>query len=82
MKRYIAHYWGIKKIERIQIEKETDKSYWIKGRKRKKYTNSEKIFVTYAEAKDFIINKQLKKIEAIKSQLAYLENELEKIKQL
>ena len=82
MERYIAHYWGIKKIERIQIEKETDKSYWIKGRKRKKYTNSEKIFVTYAEAKDFIINEQLKKIESAKSQLSYLENELEKIKQL
>ena len=82
MERYIAHYWGTKSIEKKQIEKETEKSYWVKGRKRAKHTNSEKMFETYAEAKDFIINQQLKRIEAVKSQLTYLENELEKIKTL
>jgi len=82
MERYIAHHWGAKNIEKIQIEKETKESYWVKGRKRKKHTEYAKLFETYAEAKDFIINEQLKKIESAKSQLSYLENELEKIKQL
>ena len=82
MERYIAHYWGLKSIEKIQIEKETEKSYWVKGGRRRKHTDSEKMFETYADAKDFILNEQLKRIESVKSQLAYLEKDLAEIKTL
>lgn len=82
MERYIAHYWGAKNIEKIQIERETEKSYWIEGRRQDKFTRYSKLCATYAEAKDFIINQQLKRIEAVKSQLGYLENDLAKIKTL
>ena len=82
MERYIAHYWGTKSIEKVEIEKETEKSYWIDGRRMAKHTRYEKLFETYAEAKDFILNEQLLKIESVKSRLAYLENDLAKIKKL
>jgi len=80
MERYIAHSWG--KLEKVNIEKETEKSYWIKGSRYKKHTSYNKLFKTRPEAKQFIINEQLKKIESAKSQLSYLENELEIIKTL
>ena len=82
MTKYIAHSWGSKSIEKVEIEKETNKSYWMKGRRYQKHTNYEKIFETYAEAKGFLIEKQREKIDAKKSQLEYLENELETIKNL
>ena len=40
------------------------------------------MFETYTEAKDFMINEQLKRIEAAKRHLTYLENDLAKIKTL
>ena len=80
MERYIAHSWG--KLEKVNIEKETEKSYWIKGSRYKKRTSYSVLFKTRPEAKQFIINKQLEKIEATKRQVVYLENELEKINQL
>jgi hypothetical protein len=82
MERYISHYRGLNWIQKIEIEKETDKSYWIEGRRHTKHTNSEKMFETYTEAKDFMINEQLKRIEAAKRHLTYLENDLAKIKTL
>ena len=80
MERYIAHSWG--KLEKVNIEKETEKSYWIKGSRHQKHNSYSNLFKTRSEAKDFIIKEQLKKIEATKRQVVYLENELEKIKQL
>jgi hypothetical protein len=82
MERYLAHYWGVKNIVKIEIERETEKSYWIEGRRQDKFTRYSKLCATYAEAKDFILNEQIKRIESAKSQLAYLENDLAKIKTL
>jgi len=56
---YITQYevplrWGYK-ITPIKVEKETESSVWVDGRRRAKKTAYDKIFKTLEEAKRFMI---------------------------
>lgn len=46
--------WGYK-ITPIEVEKETETSVWVKGRRRAKATAYDQIFKTLPEAKQFMI---------------------------
>ena len=52
--KYMAHYSWKPEIEKINVERETDSSVWIKGRQRQlKNTTYYGTFDTFAEAKEF-----------------------------
>ena len=68
IKYKVSHYWR-PEVEKVEIEKETDSSVWIKGRRGAKETQYHAFFDTFAEAKAFLIDVFEKKAQAVRSQL-------------
>jgi hypothetical protein len=57
MKQYeVQLRWGYK-ITPIEVEKETESSVWVNGRRRAKATAYDQIFKTLPEAKKFMISR-------------------------
>lgn len=74
MEYYTASWTGIKKIE---IERESDNSIWIKGRRSNKLSSwGSGYFPTYNEARQYLISEQQKKIDSAKSTLIYQEENM------
>ena len=57
MIKYKANYCVRPEVEKVEIEKETESSVWIKGRREAKETQYHAFFNTFQEAKDFLIDK-------------------------
>jgi len=74
------------KIKKVQIERESEHSVWFKNPRNgkveieRKSTNWYLYFDSFDEAKQSMIDKQLRIIRATKSSLEMHETELEKIK--
>lgn len=66
MIRYQLYFGTIKAVE---IEKETDKCYWVKGVRNSKKTSYTAMFDTLEDAKTYVIQKQMQKIENLKRQI-------------
>jgi tRNA(Phe) wybutosine-synthesizing methylase Tyw3 len=80
MKKYLATYYYSCKIFEVELERETEKSYWSNGLRKLKESDGEKLFDTYEEAKSFLIKKQEDRIRRAQANLNRLRNELEELK--
>jgi hypothetical protein len=63
----------------VEVEKVTDKSVWIDGRRRSRETDWECYFETYQEAKQALIENKMAKVLAAEKELAHLRAELVKL---
>lgn len=69
-------------ILQVEIDKETDKSVWINGRRTSKISNYESYHNTFQEAKDYIIERQTKRYHRAKENLNSEYLTLQQIKKL
>ena len=76
--KYVASFERIKKVE---IDRETDQSVWLKGKKDPiRKTNSYECYCnTFEEAKDFLRQKELNDIKNYESSIEYHRDKLKKI---
>jgi len=79
--RYIARTWIDHKIESVLIDRETDKSIWVRGTKIAKESNGQCVFNTFQEAKNFLtthlkeeIENREKSIDTLRSKLKLIED--------
>lgn len=54
-------YFGIPHIEEVEVEKETERSVWVKGKPCRKDNRYEHYFKTYEGATGFILDKAKEK---------------------
>ena len=78
---YVTSNWG-KRIEPVEVEKSTDKSVWIEGNRRALISDYSSHFPTWAEAKEHLLGKAGRKLEAARAQLARAQAEYGNIKGL
>jgi hypothetical protein len=67
--KYKAFYYSHPEVEKVEVEKETELSVWIKGRREAKETQCSAFFDTFQEAKDFLIDVFEKKAQTVRRQL-------------
>lgn len=78
---YMTKMWYAS-IEEVKVERYTDNSVWIAGRRFGRFTRYERYFKTYMEAKQYLLETARRKETAARDQLSGIINRLEKIKQL
>jgi len=69
-------------IERIEVERETDSSVWIKGRRCAKASSYNNYFDKWDQAKDYLLKGALRNRDNKRHQLDRADKELKKIKAL
>ena len=69
-------------IEKVEVERETEHSVWIDGRKLAKMSSYYSFFKTFEEAKKFLLKNADNRIEIAKSELVRYEDEKRKIEAL
>ena len=69
MTKYKAYHCSRPEVKRVEVEKETESSVWIKGRREAKETQYSAFFDTFQEAKDFLIDVFEKKAKTVRLQL-------------
>ena len=69
MTKYKAYYYSRPEVEKVEVEKETESSVWIQGRREVKETQYSAFFDTFQEAKDFLIDVFEKKAQTVRRQL-------------
>ena len=67
-------------IEKIEIDRETDKSVWVNGQRQAKAGGYYAYFDTFGEAKGFLITTVLAEIRNAENSINYQKRELDKIK--
>lgn len=82
MKWYNAKSGYSMGIQEVEIDKETDQSVWIKGRRNAKRSSYDNFFPTYEEAYVFIHGKVCEEIEKRRQQLKWAEDKLEEVELL
>jgi len=65
----VCKYSSIPKIKPVEVERITEKSVWIRGLRCKKETNGEKFFESHQEAKDWLLERSKRRIEAFERRL-------------
>lgn len=68
MKRYIAGRYS-DKVETVEVERETNFTVWIKGRKWSKKNKYEEYFDTFEEARESLVNRYQFELKTLKAQL-------------
>jgi len=66
IKKYRTGSYG-RAIEEVEVERETEKSVWMKGQRSEKMTNYSCYFNTWQEAHDHILKKSLNEMSIAKS---------------
>ena len=68
-------------IEKVEIDRETEISVWLKGEKNsvRKMTSWECYFDTFVEAKEHLRQVELKKIKSYENSIEYHKEKLSKI---
>lgn len=68
-------------IEKVEIDRETDTSVWLKGEKHsvRKNTSWDNYHDTFEEAKEFLRQQELKDIRNYESSIEYHRDKLKKI---
>jgi hypothetical protein len=82
MKKYKtdACSWGVPAyIEEVEVERETESSVWIKGRRNAKVTDYAMYFDTWEDAHDYLLKKCDEKIAYAKNQVLGLEDDRKKV---
>ena len=69
-------------IETVEIERETDASVWINGRRSAKDCEWHKYHDTWSEAKDFLVRRAGDKVSGLINRLDSARDELNKAKNL
>jgi len=70
MKKYrVKTRWPDGIIHEIEVERETEKSIWIRGNRELKHTEYSRIFDTYCEAYEFVVSLLNGKIEQLQRKL-------------
>jgi hypothetical protein len=69
MIKYKANYYWRPEVEKVEVERETDFSVWVKGCPEAKQTRYHVFFDTFAEAKAFLIDVFEKKAQDVRFQL-------------
>ena len=75
--KHLANHSQIN-IKEVEIEKETEQSVFINGRKRSKDTQWESYHDSHAEAKNEILKRILDQIEILERQMNYFKEKLDK----
>lgn len=73
-------YFG--KIEEVEIERETEKFYFIEGRRREKDGWAGDVYDTWEQARDVMIKRSEERIVSLKRDIAEEETRIAKIKEL
>jgi hypothetical protein len=85
MKLYKTNNWSttrpIDEIE-LEVEKETDSTMWVNGKRMVKKTEMNCYFKTYNEAKNYLILMKKDKITKIETSLKFAQNQLQKLQEL
>lgn len=76
--KYVTSYDA--RINHIEVESETEKSVWIKGRRRSKESGYERFHDTWEKAHAFLLDRETKNVEAIRRQLDYANGKLGNVK--
>jgi len=79
MKKYRTYF---NSIDVIEIEKESESSVWIDGRRRSKDSSWQQYFDNFQEAKNYLIDEKIKEIDRIAERLNSVRIELNKIEKL
>ncbi len=67
--KYVTeHDWGVS-IKQTEIDKETEKSVWIDGRRNAKRSDWYNYFDTWGEARDFLMGKAEEKLRTARLML-------------
>jgi hypothetical protein len=85
MKLYKTNnFYTLRPIDEIEleVEKETDSTMWVNGKRMVKKTEMNCYFKTYNEAKTYLILKQKDKITKIETSLKFAQNQLQKLQEL
>jgi hypothetical protein len=82
MEKYRTGGWGKNLIERVAVEKETESSVWINGRRNAKKTDYHSYFDTWDDAKRHLLTVAEKKVVGIRLNLERANDELGNIKGL
>jgi len=69
-------------IEEVKVERETDSSVWVEGRRRAKKAGYCGYFDTWEEAKNSLLNKAQKDVDAARSRLQRANSKLGQVKSL
>ena len=82
MIKYRTGGFGNKLIEKVEVERETEVSVWINGRRNAKDSSWYKYFNSWNEAHSFLIEKAESDVEAATNRLRRASANLQKIKSL
>jgi DNA-binding transcriptional regulator GbsR (MarR family) len=79
IKMYKAESWITEKIITIKVGKVTEKSIWVGGSRRARYSAYDNYFKTFDEAKTFLIEQAQKKVDIASATLAREQEKLTKV---
>ncbi len=80
--RYRTGGYGVKEIEEIEIEKETESSVWVDGCVNRKWTDYHKYHASWKEAKAYLVDVAEQKLKRCLSQYDSARDKLSQIKKL
>ena len=66
-------------IEKAEVERETESSVWIGGRRSAKISSYECYFDTFGEAKSYLLDMARKHLERANGRVSYAEKELDEV---
>jgi len=69
MKKYMTKELSKPSVEIVEVEKETDKSVWINGRRNSKRSSYENYFDSLLEAKNYLYKRQESRIRLAEAQI-------------
>ncbi len=61
--------WCIEVIEAVEVDRETESSVWIKGRRNSKLSSYENYFPTFSQAKEFAVARSTRAVEVAQRRL-------------
>ncbi|UIY58156.1 hypothetical protein [Burkholderia cepacia] len=81
MKKYLTRNWA-DKIQIIEVERETDESVWIKGRRNAKKSNIGIYHDTFGDAKQALVERHEKDIKVARDKIHRAESALGTIRKM
>lgn len=79
MIKYVAGWWR-GRIKTVEVERETESSVWINGRRNAKLNNYKNYFDTWEEAHSYLMEKAQRKVNEARKSLEQANSELGTVK--
>lgn len=73
MKMYRASFYGIT-VETVDVERVSESSVWIKGRRHARITDYDGYHATFEAARDWLVKLYQDKIDALQMNIDYYQN--------